>query len=92
MRVELLAPDIAPDTLPRAAPAAEEPSAFAQALDGVGALLVGATHAEDAYSNGRGSLQDAVIERARADVALSIATAAAQRSAQAVTSILNMQV
>lgn len=91
MRVELLAPDVAPDIAPQAPPQ-ENRSAFARALDGVGALLEDATNAENAYANGHGSLQAAVIERARADVALSIATAAAERSAQAITSILNMQV
>jgi hypothetical protein len=33
-----------------------------------------------------------VVERARADVALSLATAAASRTAQALTTILGMQV
>ena len=88
MRVELLAPDVAPN--PKAN--SDRPAAFARALDGVGGLLERATHAENAYARGAGSLQDAVIERARADVALSIATAAAQRSAQAITAILSMQV
>lgn len=88
MKVELLAPDAAP-----VAPRAKiDSSGFTRALDAVGALLDGANAAEDAFANGGGSLQQAVYERARADVALSIATAAAQRSAQAVTSILNMQI
>jgi flagellar hook-basal body complex protein FliE len=51
-----------------------------------------AQSAEDAFARGAGSLQDAVYERARADVALAVATAAAQRGAQAIQSILNMQV
>ena len=55
-------------------------------------MLRGAESAEDAFAAGAGSLQDAVYERARADVALSAATATAQRSAQAISSILNMQV
>jgi flagellar hook-basal body complex protein FliE len=37
-------------------------------------------------------LQAAVYGRARADVALAVATATAQRSVQALQSILNMQV
>jgi hypothetical protein len=88
MRVELLVPD-APPAPARPAP---DVSAFTRALDGIGALLDRATYAEDAFSNGAGSLQAAVYERARAEVALSIATAAAQRSAQALTAILNMQI
>jgi flagellar hook-basal body complex protein FliE len=58
----------------------------------LGTLLLGAEKAEDAFASGAGRLQDAVYERARADVALSVATAAAQRGAQAISSILNMQV
>jgi len=88
VKVELLQPD-AP------APAASAPanrSAFSRALDAAGALLDSAEAAEDAFANGAGSLQSAVYERARADVALSVATAAAQRSAQALTAILNLQI
>lgn len=66
--------------------------AFARALDALGSALGSAENAEDAFAAGRGSLQAAVYERARADVALGVATAAAQRCAQAVQSILNMQV
>lgn len=88
MRVEPLVPDVAPSRLPDAGAGAD----FARALDALGATLAGAESAEDAFAYGRGSLQDAVYERARADVALSVATATAQRTAQAITSILNMQV
>jgi flagellar hook-basal body complex protein FliE len=88
MKVELLQPDL-PPVQPRTA---VDPSAFASALGAIGAVLDGASAAEDAFANGSGSLQHAVYERARADVALSIATAAAQRSAQALNSILNMQI
>lgn len=88
MKVELLRPDIAP--APVQTPA--DTSAFAQAVDALGAILDGADAAEDDFASGAGSLQKAVYERARADVALSVATAAAQRSAQALTSILNMQI
>jgi len=87
MRVELLSPDAAPlSSHPQS-----DQSAFEKALDAIGVVLDGATRAEDAFAQGAGSLQDAVYERARADVALSVATAAAQRSAQALQSILNMQ-
>lgn len=66
--------------------------AFAHALDAIGATLAGATGAEDAFAYGRGTLEAAVYERAQADVVLSVATATAQRIAQAVGSVLNMQV
>ncbi len=54
--------------------------------------LAGATRAEDAFAYGAGMLEAAVYERARADVALSVATATAQRFAQAIQSVLNMQI
>jgi flagellar hook-basal body complex protein FliE len=88
MKVELLAPDMAPQ--PTRAPAAA--SGFASAIDAIGQVLSGATQAEDAYANGGGSLQDAMYQRAQADVVLSVATAAAQRAAQAVQTLLNLQI
>lgn len=65
---------------------------FGKSLDAVGKTLNNAEAAENAYAAGNGSLQDAVFERAQADVVLSIATAAAGRGAQALQSILNMQI
>ncbi|HTZ54172.1 MAG TPA: hypothetical protein VMB20_03850 [Candidatus Acidoferrum sp.] len=88
MKVELLHPDVAPPA--SAAPADE--SGFAQALDAIGKVLGGATQAEDAYAGGTGSLEEAMYQRAQADVALSVATAAAQRAAQAVQTLLNLQI
>ncbi|HTV91108.1 MAG TPA: flagellar hook-basal body complex protein FliE [Verrucomicrobiae bacterium] len=88
MKVELLVPDTAPQT----ASAPVDTSGFSHALDAIGQVLGDATHAEDAYANGSGSLQDAVYRRAQADVALSVATAAAQRAAQAVQTLLNLQI
>ncbi len=89
MRVELLQPDVAPSSQ---SSGASQPAAFARALDAVGAILDGATRAEDAYAHGGGSLQAAVYERGRADVALAVVTAAAQRAAQAVQTMLNLQI
>ena len=88
MKVELLSPDVAPNVASRHSDEAQ----FGRALDAVGSALGAAQRAEDAYASGTGSLQGAVYERARADVALSVATATAQRAAQALTSILNMQI
>lgn len=85
----MLAPD-AP--FAAATPPSADPNQFAKALDGVGRMLAGASRAEDAFASGTGSLQDAVYERARADVALSVATAGAQRASQAINSILTMQI
>jgi hypothetical protein len=89
VKVEPLLPD-AP--LPAVAPRTADAASFAQALDAVGSALGGAERAEDAFAGGSGTLQSAVYARARADVVLAVATAAAQRSAQAISSILNMQV
>ncbi len=89
MRIENLLPD-APET---AAPLhASDASAFGKLLDDLGSVFTTAQGAEDAFASGAGDLQTAVYERARADVALSVASAAAGRTAQALTSILNMQV
>jgi flagellar hook-basal body complex protein FliE len=89
MRVEALIPDIAPGRQP--VPASQS-NAFGRILDDLGSVLGKAEHAEDAFASGAGDLQSAIYERARADVALAVATAAAQRTAQALQSILNMQV
>lgn len=88
MRVEALIPDVAP----RETQANGDAAAFGKVLDDLGAVLSKAERAEDAFAAGNGDLQSAVYERARADVALSVATAAAQRATQALQSILNMQV
>ena len=88
MRVEALIPD----TPPNAAETRPAPEAFAKMLDDAGSVLQNAQRAEDAFASGAGDLQTAIYERARADVVLSVATAAAHRTAQALQSILNMQV
>jgi len=81
-----------PDT-PIAAPTqARDNSRFAALLDDLGAVLNKAESAENAFASGSGSLSSAIYERARADVVLSVATATAQRTAQGLQSILNMQV
>jgi flagellar hook-basal body complex protein FliE len=87
VRVEPLVPD-----LPTVADEGGTASEFARALDAVANALTRANAAEDGFAYGRGTLQDAVYERAQADVALSVATSTAQRIAQALQSVLNMQV
>lgn len=89
MRVETLLPDVAPRTGRAPAHGAD---AFERVVNGLGSLLTRAQSAEDRFAAGSGDLQTAVYERARADVALAVATAAAQRTAQALQSMLNMQV
>ena len=89
MKITPLILDQAPD-----AARSEQPdvAAFANAMNSAGSALSAADRAENAYAAHTGSLQDAVFERAQADVMLSVATATAQRTAQALQSILNMQV
>lgn len=88
MRVEALVSD-EPLQPPRTAAYAH---AFGTALQSIGDVMARANAAEDAFAGGRGPLGAAIYERAQADVVLSIATAAAQRTAQALQSVLNMQV
>ncbi len=88
MRVEPLVID----EVPLAPPAPADGGGFAAAIDALGQTLAGAQRAEDAFAYGSGSLQEAIYERTRADVALSAATASAQRLAQSLSSILNMQI
>ncbi|HVA29322.1 MAG TPA: hypothetical protein VNF68_14160 [Candidatus Baltobacteraceae bacterium] len=89
MKVEFLTPDVMPERSPSSV---TDASAFAKILDDLAAVLGRADGAETAYAHGAGNLGDAIYERARADVALSVATAAAQRTAQALTTVLNMQI
>ena len=88
MRVEALIPDV-PLVAGRES---GDAAAFSRALDALGGALRAANRAEDSFAYGSGSLQDAVYERAQADVALAVATSSTQRIAQAVQSVLNMQV
>jgi flagellar hook-basal body complex protein FliE len=79
---------------PRSATAGE--SEFAGALLGAfgdaSAALARADGAERAFVAHRGGLQEMVVERARADVTLALASAAASRAAQSLATILGMQV
>jgi hypothetical protein len=92
MKIALLQPDAPGEASAPVAAAAPDAGSFARALDAAGALLGEAQRAEDAFAHGAGSLQRAVYDRARADVAISVAAAAAQRTAQALQSIFNLQV
>jgi flagellar hook-basal body complex protein FliE len=90
MRVEPLLPDAAEPRGPLAGSA--QPNAFARLVDAAGAILDGADRAESAFAAHRGGLQEMVVERARADLALQVAVAAAQRAVQSLTTVLGMQV
>jgi flagellar hook-basal body complex protein FliE len=97
MRIESLHPDrpletptvsaIGPD-----ASAASTAHPFAQLVDAAGAALDTADAAEAAFAHGRGGLQEMVVSRARADIMLSVAATGAQRAAQALNTLLGMQI
>lgn len=89
MRVELLVPDVARPAGPSAAHAGG--GAFGALVDAAGAILGRADAAEARFAAHAGGLQEMVVERARADVALQIAAAAAQRTAQGLQTLLGMQ-
>jgi flagellar hook-basal body complex protein FliE len=94
MRVDLLIPDTTAPVAPAPRPAngSAEASAFAKLVDAAGAILERADGAEAAFVAHRGGLQEMVVERARADVALQIAATATQRAAQSLQTLLGMQV
>jgi flagellar hook-basal body complex protein FliE len=88
-----LAGDDAPALLPpEAGGASEFAGALLGAFDDASAALGRADAAERAFAAHRGGLQEMVVERARADVTLSLASTAASRAAQSLATILGMQV
>jgi flagellar hook-basal body complex protein FliE len=86
-------PDTAIAPLAGASPA---PSSFAAALenafDSAGGALEKADRSERAFASGAGGLQEMVLDRAQADIALSIATTTASRASAALSTILGMQI
>ena len=88
MRIDPILPDTA-NGVPQRRPNA---AGFAQLVDAAGAQLDRADAAEAAFAQGRGGLAEMVVERARADVSLSVAVTGAQRAAQALNSVLGMQI
>lgn len=81
-----------PDAAPISGPAVHANGAFAGILDALGTTLRAGSRAEDSFAAGQGSLRDAVYARAKADVAVEVAAAELQHAAQALQSILTMQV
>lgn len=65
---------------------------FHSVLDDAGAVLDRAERTEHAFAMQQGGLVEMMVERASADVMLQLATAAAQRTTQAVSTLLGMQV
>lgn len=94
MRIEQLVPDVsaeAPTVAPLPAPASDTDGGFAKLIDAASAVLGRADDAERAFAAHRGGLQEMVVERARADIALQIASASAQRVTQGLQTLLGMQ-
>ena len=88
MNVQPLAPDQAPG---RERPAATSAQPFSALVDAAGATFDRAERAERAFASGKGGLAEMMIERASADVMLGVAVSAAQRTTQAISTILGMQ-
>jgi flagellar hook-basal body complex protein FliE len=91
MRVEQLIPDIAPEA-PAVTALPASGNAFGDLVDAAGGALAKADSAEQAFAAHRGGLQEMVVERARADIALQIAAAGAQRVTQGLQTLLGMQI
>ncbi len=91
MRVDVLIPD-GPTAPGGPRPSSADGDAFARLVDAAGSILAGADRAEAAFAAHRGGLQEMVVERARADIALQVAATAAQRAAQSLSALLGMQV
>jgi flagellar hook-basal body complex protein FliE len=91
MQVAKLIPDMAPDA-PSLTPLPPAGSAFGDLVDAASGVLAGADDAERAFAAHRGGLQEMVVERARADIALQIAATSAQRVTQGLQTLLGMQI
>jgi hypothetical protein len=86
-----LEPDGPLQDAPAVAPLPDKP-AFEGLVDIAGAALDRADAAERAFAQHRGGLVEMMVERASADAMLQLATAAAQRTTQAISTLLGMQV
>ena len=94
--VAVAAQPFVPDLPRAAAPAGVDNAGFADALagalDAASGALQRADAAEKVFARGRGGVAEMVVERAQADVLLSIAASAASRATQSLSTLLNMQV
>jgi len=88
MRIDALVPDVATPASPALRPA----DPFGALVDAASSILGRADDAEAAFAAHRGGLQEMVVERARADIALQIAAAGAQRVTQGLQTLLGLQV
>ena len=88
MRIDAFVPDM----VPALAPPSASGSRFARLVDAAAGQLDRADRAEAAFTQGRGGITEMMVERARADIALQIAATAASRGAQALNTVLGMQI
>lgn len=91
MHVDVLVPDVAPEA-PQTAPVPGTGGTFGDLVDAAGGVLANADAAERAFAAHRGGLQEMVVERARADIALQLASAGVQRVTQGLQTLLGMQI
>jgi flagellar hook-basal body complex protein FliE len=91
MQVESFVPDVAADA-PVVTALPDTGRAFGDLVDAAGGVLAKADDAERAFAAHRGGLQEMVVERARADIALQIAAASSQRVTQGLQTVLGMQI
>jgi flagellar hook-basal body complex protein FliE len=87
MRIEAIVPDRGASPAPIGSA-----NGFAQLVDAAGQALATADGAESAFAAGRGGLQEMVVARAQADITLAVAASGAQRAAQALNTLLGMQI
>jgi hypothetical protein len=92
MKIDAFVPDISPGAAPAVTSLPASGGAFGDLVDAAGAILAKADGAERAFAAHQGGLQEMVVERARADIALQLAAASAQRVTQGLQTILGMQI
>lgn len=90
MRIEPILPDRA--VAPTTDAGSGAGGSFGQLVDAAGRSLASADRAESAFAYGRGGLQEMVVARAQADIALAVTASGAQRAAQALNALLGMQI
>jgi flagellar hook-basal body complex protein FliE len=92
MRIESIVPDRALEAPSISRLPDATAGGFAQVLDAAGKSLTDADAAERAFAAGTGGLQEMVVARSRADITLAVAATGAQRAAQALNTLLGMQI
>ncbi len=92
MQIYSPVPDVAPDSVPVVTALPGANGSFGDLVDAAGSVLGRADAAEGAFIAHRGGLQEMIVERARADIALQLAAAGAQRVTQGLQTLLGMQI